>query len=62
MKNDNDTLKFMFKDIKERADQLNEWEEGFIANAEEWFLNGRELTNTMDKKLNKIYERVTENG
>jgi len=59
---DKDELKWIFKDIRERSDQLNEWEEKFIGDVEERFLAGRTLTENQESKLNDIYERVTENG
>ena len=59
---DDDELKWMFKDIRQREDQLNDWETGFIGDVEERFLSGRALTEKQEAKLNDIYERVTEDG
>lgn len=60
--NDKETIKFMLSDIQKRFSRLNEWEQNFIADIEERFLSGRDLTVAQDKKLDQIYEKATENG
>lgn len=59
---DNDELKWTIKEIQDRSDQLNGWEETFLASIEERFKSNKPLTEKQEAKLHTIYERVTENG
>lgn len=57
-----DDLQFMFTDIRNRLDQLNEWEIGFIGDIEDRVLKGYKLSPKQLEALESIYEKATENG
>lgn len=59
---DNESLSFMFTDIRNRLERLNDWEIGFVGDIEDKFLKGYQLTTKQLEALNEIYERATENG
>lgn len=62
MKNDKETLKFMFKDINARFERLNEREQNIFSSLEEWFIDKDMLTKKQEALLEKLYEKATENG
>ena len=52
----------MIADCEARESRLSEWEAGFIDSLSKQIERGRSLTEKQDETLNKIWDKVTENG
>ena len=52
----------MIADCEARESRLTEWEQGFIDSLSKQIERGRSLTEKQDETLNKIWDKVTENG
>ena len=52
----------MIADCEARKSRLSEWEAGFIDSLSKQIERGRSLTEKQDETLNKIWDKVTENG
>ena len=52
----------MISDCEARESRLSEWEAGFIDSISKQVEKGRSLTDKQDETLNRIWEKVTENG
>lgn len=52
----------MVKDCEDRESLLDEWETGFISSIRDRLENGKSLTDTQEEKLDKIWDKVTQNG
>lgn len=57
-----DEISQMIADCEARESRLSEWERGFIDSISKQVDQGRSLTEKQDETLNKIWDRVTENG
>ena len=52
----------MISDCEARESRLSEWEAGFIDSINKQVEKDRSLTEKQDETLNRIWEKVTENG
>lgn len=52
----------MIADCESRESRLSEWEAGFIDSISKQIERGRTLTEKQDETLNRIWDKVTEDG
>ena len=57
-----DEVSQMIADCEARESRLSEWEAGFIDSLSKQIERGRDLTEKQDETLNRIWDKVTENG
>ena len=57
-----DEVSQMIADCEARESRLTEWEASFIDSLSKQLERGRSLTEKQDETLNRIWDKVTENG